>query len=439
MRSARFISPLIVGLLLGGVTPSFAETTTCTGTIGAVQLDNVVVPDGRSCTLNRTRLKGNIVVGTGATLTATGVRVNGNIQAEGARAVFVKPATTVGGSIQIVKGGTARIDRAWINGDLQLFENRGRLRASGNFIGGNLQVVSNTGGVLLTDNDIEGAMQCKQNTPPRRAAATRPGTRRTSALNLPHRPGVLGRPRTPGARRGAQPPVPSAVLGLRHANAVLLDLLIERAPGNPEPLGRSLDTAALLLKNPFDVDRFELPEREIRVCRGPRGGERVEAQVLRRQDLARRSAAPPARARSAARGCCPASDSLQRSSAPGPGSHRPRPSSAPKRSRTGGPGSGCPRPVAERRDDQRDRADPEVEVAAEPLLAGRAGEVLVGGGDQADVDLAVAESPTRRNRFSSSTFKSFGWTWGSTSPISSRKTCRGARPPAARPWGRRPP
>jgi len=41
-----------------------AEETVCRGPIGAVTLDNIRVPDGRSCTLNRTRANGSVVVGT---------------------------------------------------------------------------------------------------------------------------------------------------------------------------------------------------------------------------------------------------------------------------------------------------------------------------------------------------------------------------------------
>ena len=48
------------------------------------------------------------------------------------------------------------------------------------------------------------------------------------------------------------------------------------------------------------------------------------------------------------------------------------------------------RPLAQRRDVERDRADPEVEVAAELPLAHQLRQVLVRGGDQLHVDLAVA-------------------------------------------------
>jgi hypothetical protein len=169
MRKSQII-PVVAGLaltsVLGGALTAFAEERVCTGTIGAVTLDNVLVPNGSSCTLNGTRLKGTLKVSTGATLSASGVRVNGNIQAEGARAVYVNPGSIVGGNIQIKQGGSARLDRVDILGDLQLESNRKALRVTSNEVGGNLQVFQNTGGVTLLRNVIAENLQCKENSPP---------------------------------------------------------------------------------------------------------------------------------------------------------------------------------------------------------------------------------------------------------------------------------
>lgn len=164
MRALRVI-PVVALFTLVAAAPTFAETTRCTRTFRMVTLDNVVVPDGRTCVLKGTRVEGNIVVGTGATLKASAVRVKGNVQAEGARAVNVGSTSFVGGSVQIVQGGAATIDRVVIDSDLQFFDNRGALRATGNRIGGNLQAVENTGGLTIARNVIEGALQCKQNDP----------------------------------------------------------------------------------------------------------------------------------------------------------------------------------------------------------------------------------------------------------------------------------
>ena len=105
--------------------PVAAEEYRCTGRVGAVGLDNIFVPDGARCVLERTRAKGNIVVGEGASLYATSVSINGNLQAEGAADVQVGGNSTFGGSVQLVKGGSATIARARINGDILFDENHG--------------------------------------------------------------------------------------------------------------------------------------------------------------------------------------------------------------------------------------------------------------------------------------------------------------------------
>lgn len=151
--------------LLFAAAPAAAEERICTGRIGAVYLDNIFVPDGRSCTLDGTRAKGNIVVGTGAALVARSVQINGNLQAEGAYSVRVHGRSTFGGSVQIVQGGSASIEAARINGDILFDENNGPLLADRNVLGGNLQAFKNMGGVTLTGNRMKGNLQCKENIP----------------------------------------------------------------------------------------------------------------------------------------------------------------------------------------------------------------------------------------------------------------------------------
>jgi hypothetical protein len=145
--------------------PANAEETRCTGTIGAVTLDNIRVPDGRNCILNGTRAKGTVKVGTGSALAAHGVQVNGNIQAEGSSSVVVRRNSFVGGSVQIKQGAAARVEYTRINGDLLFDENRGALIARYNTIGGNLQAFKNTGGLSVVQNRIDGNLQCKENRP----------------------------------------------------------------------------------------------------------------------------------------------------------------------------------------------------------------------------------------------------------------------------------
>lgn len=145
--------------------PAMAEEFSCSGAVGAVSLDNLFVPDGATCLLDRTRMNGSVVVGRGASLRARSVVINGNLQAEGASFVALGGYSTVGGSVQIVQGGGASIERVRIKGDLQFESNTGSVAAAGNTIGGNLQAFQNMAGATFNNNRMNGNMQCKENIP----------------------------------------------------------------------------------------------------------------------------------------------------------------------------------------------------------------------------------------------------------------------------------
>ena len=152
-------------LALSPPTATLAEERTCRGNIGAQTVDNLRVPDGATCTLRGTNVKGTINVGTNAVLAAYNVRVVGNVQAEEARKVVVAQGSRIGGSVQIVQGGIAKVHNSRINGDILFDDNGGRNAAIGNIVGGNVQAFKNTGGVRIFDNRIDGNLQCKENSP----------------------------------------------------------------------------------------------------------------------------------------------------------------------------------------------------------------------------------------------------------------------------------
>jgi hypothetical protein len=165
-RLTRWVAVLAVGgALLLPAGPASAEERVCRGAIGAVTVDNLRVPQGATCTLNGTVVKGTVKVGRNATLRATNIRVIGNVQAENARNVIVRSGSTVGGSVQIVQGGAARILGSSITGDILFDDQAGALAANANRIGGNLQAFQNTGGVAINNNRIDGNLQCKENDP----------------------------------------------------------------------------------------------------------------------------------------------------------------------------------------------------------------------------------------------------------------------------------
>ncbi len=158
-------SLLAIAALLPGQNVAYAEERSCRGTLGAITVDNLRVPQGRSCTLNGTYVKGTIKIEANATLRANGVRVIGNVQAENAASVYVVSSSRVGGSVQIVQGGNARVNNSRINGDILFDDQAGPLQAKGNVIGGNLQAFQNTGGIVISNNRIDGNLQCKENSP----------------------------------------------------------------------------------------------------------------------------------------------------------------------------------------------------------------------------------------------------------------------------------
>lgn len=156
---------LLVGSNLVFSEVSNAEERVCRGTIGAVTVDTLKVPDGAFCRLNATKVQGNIVIGSNARLTATRIRVIGNIQAENAALVNVTSGSSIGGSIQIKQGKAATITGNTINGSLQFESNSGSLSAQNNRIGADLQAFQNIRGVLVGSNRINGNLQCKENNP----------------------------------------------------------------------------------------------------------------------------------------------------------------------------------------------------------------------------------------------------------------------------------
>lgn len=152
----------VVAASLLGAAPAQAEERSCRGTIGAVTVDNLRVPQGATCTLDGTVVKGTITVQSQATLRAVQVRVVGNVQSENARRVVVR-GSSVGGSIQHVQGGSASVNNNRVTGDVQMFSNSGEIVISRNRINGNLQCKANTpaptGGGNVVDGNKED--QCR--------------------------------------------------------------------------------------------------------------------------------------------------------------------------------------------------------------------------------------------------------------------------------------
>jgi hypothetical protein len=157
----------------------------CRGAVGAVTVGKVIVPSGATCTLNGTRVEGDVEVGAEASVridskahvsgNLKGVRshqilvlnthVRGNVQADHTGTVTVGDGTFVGGNLQLKQGRTVTLVNASVYGDIQLEQNFGAIRAVSNRVGGDFQVFKNVGGVDLESNRIVQSLQCKENRP----------------------------------------------------------------------------------------------------------------------------------------------------------------------------------------------------------------------------------------------------------------------------------
>ena len=133
-----------------------AEERKCRGTIGTATVDNLRVPQGATCKLNGTKVKGTVKVERAATLDAYRVRVIGNVQGENARSVTVRGGSRVGGSVQVKQGGQAKVQSSFINADILFDHDRGPLAIRDNVVGGNVQGFQNRGGFEISRNRIDG-------------------------------------------------------------------------------------------------------------------------------------------------------------------------------------------------------------------------------------------------------------------------------------------
>ena len=168
MRKIIFVALLTLLTLtsvLGTAPQALAEATRCRGALGAVTVDDLLVPSGATCILDGTIVRGNISVRSGATLDATGVSVRGNIHSDEHAAVSVDGASKVGGSIQLRRGGAFNILDTAVGGDIQVDENRGASSLDANTVGDDVHVIRHRDGVTVTNNQIDGNLQCRDNVP----------------------------------------------------------------------------------------------------------------------------------------------------------------------------------------------------------------------------------------------------------------------------------
>ena len=157
------------------------DDLTCTGITGKEKYADVTVPAGEVCTLNGTKVKGNVMVESGGALKASSARIKGNVQAEEALWIEIDGKTRVNGNVQLKKttgtpapGMPNKVCGAKIKGNLEVTENTVPFHlgcTEGNKVKGNVQVLDNvipagfTGDVIaVTSSKIKGDLQFDDNT-----------------------------------------------------------------------------------------------------------------------------------------------------------------------------------------------------------------------------------------------------------------------------------
>jgi len=135
----RSIGGAVALACLGFSTTALAARK-CSGTIGPVTIEDSVVVQNASCTLNGTIVKGNVLVYSGGRLTTLGAQIDGNIQAKDGVSVTVEPNTFVDGDIQLENlSGPSKITYSNVTGNIQLKYNRRAVTVDYNTVGGDIQ------------------------------------------------------------------------------------------------------------------------------------------------------------------------------------------------------------------------------------------------------------------------------------------------------------
>lgn len=173
----RRLGALAMAASLAGLTMAATPAVTvaddfrCVGAKGGRTYDgNVVVPAGKWCKLNGTTVKGNVFVKRNAVVVLVGARVDGNVQskAKWTKKVVVRNRSNIDGDIQINDGRRVIVKNSFIDGNIQLKGNRRLSTVNDNTVEGDIQLFSNRGGFAVWRNRVDGNLQCKNNGNPRR-------------------------------------------------------------------------------------------------------------------------------------------------------------------------------------------------------------------------------------------------------------------------------
>jgi len=164
---------LLIAIIMPSLPSASAASTNCiwpkiyTGTF-----DNMVVPTGFDCSLNKgVVVTGTILIESGAKFTANGVTLGGDIFADGADMVSIT-GSTVNGDITIKNTNyatTMSVSNNIISGNLELENNiiTNGITVALNTVSGNIKLTNNYAYsfIMVGANTITGNLDCVTNTP----------------------------------------------------------------------------------------------------------------------------------------------------------------------------------------------------------------------------------------------------------------------------------
>jgi hypothetical protein len=211
MRKRLVVAALISVMTLVGAPPAAADDFQCVGVVTLGSFDNVIVPEGASCDITNSQIRGNIKALRDSTLfVAGGNTIGGNVEGDKARDVEIFNRVALGLLPNIIHGNGVIVEdsvETFIcgavlpKGDIIVVKNRGGLlgiggpfcaffgggntvergnikvedsfntfsfEVSDNRVGQNVQVYKNMGGATKrVANNIAGeSVQCFGNAPP---------------------------------------------------------------------------------------------------------------------------------------------------------------------------------------------------------------------------------------------------------------------------------
>ena len=205
-RKLLATSVLAAALATVAASPAGAEERICRGSLGAITVDNLRVPQGATCTLNGTRVEGTIKVERGATLRATAVRVIGNVQGENAGRRERHPGLADRRELPGRPGRQRPSLGSRLNGDILVDEDRRASASNATSSAATSRRSRTPAGCTSPATRSTATCSARRTGPPRPAAATScTATRKTSAGGSEGAPPIpLAARRRTGRWRGAR-------------------------------------------------------------------------------------------------------------------------------------------------------------------------------------------------------------------------------------------